>query len=334
MICINLNGKPLEMDDTATLAVLVVAREADRFGTAVAVNGQIVPKRQWEQTRLAEGDDVRVIRAVGGGENLDDIADPSPLVIAGRAFGSRLFLGTGRFISPAVMRSALLASGSEMVTVAIRTTGLDGSGPDSGILAALDLAHYHLLPNTAGATSVRQAVFMAELAREALDTNWVKLEVIGDERTLWPDLAGTVEATKILVREGFVVLPYTSTDLVTALRLEDAGAATVMPLGSMIGSGQGITDLAGIRRIVERVSVPVVVDAGIGCASDAALAMEAGADACLVNTAVSRSDNPVLMAMALRDAVVAGRRSYLAGRMPRSEAAMPSSPPSAVPSLE
>ena len=183
-------------------------------------------------------------------------------------------MGTGRFVSPSVLRLALEASGTEVVTVAIRMTGVDGSGPDAGILSALDRQRYQLLPNTAGATSVRQAVFMAELAREALDTNWVKLEVIGDERTLWPDVAGTVEATRILVREGFVVLPYTTTDLVTALRLEEAGAATVMPLGSMIGSGQGVQDWEGVRRIAERVSVPVVVDAGIGAPSDAVRAME------------------------------------------------------------
>jgi thiazole synthase len=228
------------------------------------------------------------------------------------------------------MRAALEASGTEMVTVAIRTTGVDGSGPDAGILAALDLDRYHLLPNTAGATSVRQAVFMAELAREALGTNWVKLEVIGDERTLWPDVAGTVEATKLLVKEGFVVLPYTTTDLVTALRLEDAGAATVMPLGSMIGSGQGVRDFDAIRRIVERVSVPVVVDAGIGVPSDAAQAMEAGAAACLINTAISRSDDPPRMAAAMAHAVHAGRLGYLAGRMPRSDYAIPSSPPSGI----
>ena len=167
---------------------------------------------------------------------------------------------------------------------------------------------------------------MAELAREALGTNWVKLEVIGDERTLWPDVAGTVEATRILVREGFVVLPYTTTDLVTALRLEDAGAATVMPLGSMIGSGQGVQDWDGVRRIVERVSVPVVVDAGIGAPSDAVRAMEAGAAACLINTAISRSDDPPLMAAAMRQAVIAGRLGYRAGRMPRSDHAIPSSP--------
>src|ERR671935_3043013 len=249
-----------------------------------------------------------------------------PLVIAGRTFTSRLFVGTGRFPSPALMREALEASGTEMVTVAIRLTGVDGSGPDSGILSAIDTSHYTLLPNTAGATSVRQAVFMAELAREALGTNWVKLEVIGDERTLWPDVAGTVEATQILVDEGFVVLPYTTSDLVTALRLEDAGAATVMPLGSMIGSGQGVVDRDGVRRIVERVQVPVVVDAGMGAPSDAVRAMEAGADACLINTAISRSDNPPLMAAAMRHAVTAGRLGYRAGRMPRSDVAIPSSP--------
>ncbi|HEY2595538.1 MAG TPA: sulfur carrier protein ThiS, partial [Chloroflexota bacterium] len=288
---------------------------------ALAVNGEVVPRRKWADVTLANGDQVDLVKVVAGGAWDDD-----PLVIAGKTFSSRLFMGTGRFQSPAVLRTALEASGTEIVTVAIRMTGVDGSGPDAGILSALDRGRYQLLPNTAGATSVRQAVFMAELAREALDSNWVKLEVIGDERTLWPDVAGTVEATKILVSEGFVVLPYTTTDLVTAVRLEDAGAATVMPLGSMIGSGQGVQDLEAIRRIAERVSVPVVVDAGIGTPSDAVRAMEAGAEACLINTAVSRSDNPPLMAAAMRMAVTAGRLGYRAGRMPRSEEAIPSSP--------
>lgn len=332
---IKLNGESYELDEATTVAALVaaLARPTSRPGegtaapgVAVAVNGRVVPRAEWEQTVLRDGDDVRLVRAVAGGAPLESVEDPQPLVIAGRRFRSRLFVGTGRFISPAVMRAALEASGTEMVTVAIRMTGVDGSGPDAGILGALDLTRYHLLPNTAGATSVRQAVFMAELAREALGTNWVKLEVIGDERTLWPDVAGTVEATKILVREGFVVLPYTTTDLVTALRLEEAGAATVMPLGSLIGSGQGIRDWEGIRRIAERVSVPVVVDAGIGTPSDAAMAMEAGAAACLINTAISRADKPVLMARAMRLAVEAGRLGYLAGRMPRSDHAIPSSP--------
>jgi thiazole synthase len=307
--------------DIVRLSALLEDQGVPEKGVAVALNGEVVPRSTWSAVVLSDGDRLDVVKIVAGG------SDEDGLVIAGRTFHSRLFMGTGRFISPAVMRAALEASGTEMVTVAIRATGVDGSGPDAGILAALDRARYQLLPNTAGATSARQAVFMAELAREALDTNWVKLEVIGDERTLWPDVAGTVEATRILVKEGFVVLPYTTTDLVTALRLEDAGAATVMPLGSMIGSGQGVKDWEGVRRVVERVSVPVVVDAGIGTPSDAVLAMEAGASACLINTAVSRSDDPPTMAAAMRYAVVAGRLAYLAGRMPISDYAIPSSPP-------
>jgi thiazole synthase len=352
MVTVRVNGEAVEIEGSATVAALAAKLGADarrtgvegdsgkaRVGVAIAVNGDVVPRREWENRRLAEGDDVRLVKPVAGGAprageaSPEEVADPEPLVISGRAFRSRLFVGTGRFISPAMLRAALDASGTEMVTVAIRTTGVDGSGPDAGILGALDLERFHLLPNTAGATSVRQAVFMAELAREALGTNWVKLEVIGDERTLWPDVAGTVEATKILVKAGFVVLPYTTTDLVTALRLEEAGAATVMPLGSMIGSGQGVRDWDGVRRIVERVGVPVVVDAGIGSPSDAAQAMEAGAAACLINTAISRADDPVRMAAAMRHAVVAGRLGRLAGRMPRSDHAIPSSPPAGVVAL-
>jgi len=310
--------------DQLDVPTLLASRGVREDAVAIALNGEVVPRRRWPTVTFAEGDRVELVRVVAGGDfDVDDDA----LVVAGRTFRSRLFMGSGRFVSPAVLREALEVSGSELVTVAIRMTGVDGSGPDAGILSAVERSRYQLLPNTAGATSVRQAVFMAELAREALGTNWVKLEVIGDERTLWPDVAGTVEATRILVREGFVVLPYTTTDLVTALRLEEAGAATVMPLGSMIGSGQGVQDWEGIRRIVERVSVPVVVDAGIGTPSDAVRAMEAGAAACLINTAISRADDPPLMAAAMRQAVQAGRLGYRAGRMPRSEVAIPSSPP-------
>lgn len=352
MITIRLNGQIHQVDEATTVASLItttittpaagnrdrpVAEIPEGFGIAVALNGRIVPRRDWNEVRVTAGDEIQLVHAMAGGaptlEEALPFDDPQPLVIAGRAFRSRLFVGTGRFHSPDLMRAALDASGTEMVTVAIRMTGVDGSGPDAGILRALDFNRYHLLPNTAGATSVRQAVFMAELAREALGTNWVKLEVIGDERTIWPDVTGTVEATRILVKEGFVVLPYTTTDLVTALRLEEAGAATVMPLGSMIGSGQGVADWGSIRRIVERVSVPVVVDAGIGTPSDAVRAMEAGAAACLINTAISRADDPVRMAAAMRHAVLGGRLGFLAGRMPHSEIAIPSSPPSGVVSV-
>lgn len=330
MVQVTLNGTTIDLPDGTTVARLVADQQHDRRGTAVAINDEVVPRSSWPETRLSEGDRILLVRPVAGGAAAPPPAEADPLIIAGRQFNSRLLLGTGRFPSPAILEQALSASGTEMVTVAIRLTGLDGSGPDAGILAAIDRNRYQLLPNTAGATTVRQAVFMAELAREALDTPWVKLEVIGDERTLWPDVTATVEATRLLVKEGFIVLPYTTTDLVTALRLADAGAATVMPLGSMIGSGQGLTDLGAIRRIVERVDLPVVVDAGIGTASDAAMAMEIGAAACLINTAISRANNPVTMAMAMRQAVTAGRLAYQAGRMPRSEVAIASSPPSDV----
>ena len=317
-----INQQPSDFgSDVVDVATLLASRGLREDAVALAVNGKVIPRRTWPELTFSDGDHVDLVKVVAGGDWFDD-----PLIIAGKAFTSRLFMGTGRFQSPAMLRAALEASHAEMVTVAIRMTGADGSGPDAGILSALDRSRYQLLPNTAGATSVRQAVFMAELAREALNNNWVKLEVIGDERTLWPDVAGTVEATRILVDEGFVVLPYTTTDLVTALRLEQAGAATVMPLGSMIGSGQGVQDFDGVRRIAERVSVPVVVDAGIGSPSDAVRAMEAGASACLINTAISRSDNPPMMAAAMRQAVIAGRLGYRAGRMPRSDYAIPSSP--------
>ncbi|WP_423219251.1 thiazole synthase [Thermaerobacter marianensis] len=253
-----------------------------------------------------------------------------PLVIAGRAFRSRLFVGTGKYRDTATMVAALERSGTEMVTVAIRAMNLDA--PDGGdILAHVDTRRYHLLPNTAGATTADQAVAIAHLAREALGTPWIKLEVIGDPRTLLPDLQATLEATRRLVRDGFVVLPYCTSDLITCLRLEDAGAAAVMPLAAPIGTGQGMLDWAGIRRVIERVSVPVVVDAGLGVPSDAAMAMELGASAVLVNTAIARAQNPPLMAEAFKWGVLAGRQAFLAGRMPPQNEASPSSPTEGVP---
>lgn len=318
------NQQAVDLDgESADIPALLRARGLPEKGVAVAVNGRVIPRATWPSVQLGEGDRVDLVRAVAGGSD----EAPDPLVIAGERFSSRLMVGTGRFISPAVLRAALRAAETEIVTVAIRATGVDGSGPDAGILASLETDRYRLLPNTAGATSVRQAVFMAELAREALGTTWVKLEVITDEQSLMPDPRGTVEATRLLVKEGFTVLPYTTADLETALRLEDAGAATVMPLGSLIGSGQGIWDREAIQQIVERVSVPVVVDAGIGTPSDATVAMELGADACLVNTAISRAGDAVAMASAMRLAVEAGRLAYRARRMPVSEHAIPSSPP-------
>lgn len=315
-------------DDTPTVRALIRDRMESERSLAIAVNGDIIPKQEWASRTLNEGDEVDIVRAVSGGDHEADDA----LEIAGVRFGSRLFLGTGKYSDNNSMIASLDAAGTEMVTVAIRFMDLDGAanGPE-GILDSLDLGRYRLLPNTAGAYTVEDAVKMARLARAATGTNWIKLEVIGDRATLWPDVTGTIEATRILVEEGFVVLPYTSPDLVAAIRLEEAGAATVMPLASPIGSGQGVQDWVSIKRIVDAVTVPVVVDAGIGTASDAALAMELGADAVLVNTAVARAKDPVRMARAMRLGTEAGRLAFLAGRMPRSESAQASSPTEGVP---
>jgi thiazole synthase len=321
---VTVNRESLEVEESKpTIRMLLAGKEMPDKSVVVAVNGDVVRREEWDSCRIEEGDEVEIVHAVAGGGGEDD-----ELEISGQRFSSRLFLGTGKYEATQTMNAALAASGTEMVTVAIRYMDLSG---DRSILQELDLSRYRLLPNTAGATTVEQAVKMARLAREATGTNWLKLEVIGDQGTLWPDTQATVEATKILVEEGFVVLPYTSPDLVAAIRLEEAGASTVMPLASPIGSGQGMPDWASIHRIAERITVPVVVDAGIGVPSDAALAMELGADAVLVNTAIARAEDPSRMAEAMKLGVEAGRLAYVAGRMPVSPAAHASSPTKGVP---
>jgi len=247
-----------------------------------------------------------------------------PLVIAGREFTSRLFLGTGKFASNAALRGAIESTGTEMVTVALRR--VDPTADDGDILDAINTDRILLLTNTSGADDADEAVRLARLARAAGLPDWIKLEITPEPRYLLPDPVETLRAAEVLCAEGFTVLPYVNADPVLCKRLEEVGCATVMPLGSMIGSGQGVQDWDGVRRIAERVSVPVVVDAGIGVPSDAVRAMEAGAAACLINTAISRSDDPPLMAAAMRQAVSAGRLGYRAGRMPRSDVAIPSSP--------
>jgi thiazole synthase len=249
----------------------------------------------------------------------------TPLTIAGRAFRSRLMVGTGKYASSQLMRQAIDASGAEVVTVAVRRVDLDRSR-DESILAHIDPTQYFLLANTAGCYSVDDAVRYARLARAAGFNEWVKLEVIADEQTLLPDPVGVVEATRTLTAEGFAVLAYSNDDLVTALRLEDAGAVGVMPLASPIGSGLGLLNPYAIRTIKHRLGVPVIVDAGVGTASDACLTMEQGVDGVLMNTGLAAADDPVRMATAMRHAVEAGRLAFLAGRMPRREIAVPSSP--------
>ena len=249
----------------------------------------------------------------------------APFTIGGRTFQSRLMVGTGKYRDNAEMIGAIEASGAEIVTVAVRRVNLDRSERE-GILHHLDPQRYFLLANTAGCYSADDAIRYARLAREAGFNEFIKLEVIGDQETLLPDVAGLLEATRVLVGEGFKVLAYTNEDLITALRLEEAGAAAVMPLASPIGSGLGLLNPVSVRTIKRRLHVPVVVDAGVGIASDACITMEQGVDGILMNTALAAARDPIGMAHAMRLAVAAGRAAFLAGRMPRREVAMPSSP--------
>ncbi len=246
------------------------------------------------------------------------------LVLGGKEFSSRLIVGTGKYASNDIMRQAHEESGAQLVTVAVRRVSLPGSG--ESILDFIDTARYTLLPNTAGCYTADEAIRTAYLAREAGLGDMVKLEVIGDARTLFPDVQGLLEATKTLARESFTVMPYTNDDPVTAKRLEDAGAACVMPLGAPIGSGLGIRNPYNIRIILETVSVPVIVDAGVGTASDAAIAMELGVDGVLMNTAIAGAKDPVAMARAMRLAVEAGRLAHRAGRIGKKLYATASSP--------
>ncbi len=251
--------------------------------------------------------------------------DPFPLTIAGREFRSRLLVGTGKYASNNEMMEAIEASGAEVVTVAVRRVDLDRAN-DEGILHHLDPDRFFLLANTAGCYSAEDAIRYARLARAAGFNEWVKLEVIGDQETLLPDSEGLLVATRTLAAEGFKVMAYTNDDLITALRLEEAGAVAVMPLASPIGSGLGMLNQYAIRTIKRRLTVPVIVDAGVGTASDACIVMEQGVDGILMNTGIAAASDPVRMATAMRQAVEAGRLAYLAGRMPKREIAVPSSP--------
>jgi len=250
---------------------------------------------------------------------------PDPFVIAGRLLRSRLILGTGKYKTFQQTARALEASGADMVTVAVRRVNLDRS--KESLLDFIDPGKYFLLPNTAGCYTADEAIRAARLAREVGISDWVKLEVIGDEATLFPDVQATLEATRVLVKEGFTVLPYTSDDIVFAKRLLDAGAAAIMPLGAPIGSGLGVQNQANIRILREMITgIPLIVDAGVGTASDATIAMELGADAVLMNTGIAGAQDPLLMAEAMKNAVLAGRQAFLAGRMPKKLYATASSP--------
>jgi thiazole synthase len=269
-------------------------------------------------------------RTYPGGFLLREATVADYLEIAGKRFKSRLIVGTGKYRTNDDMVNAIDASGAEMVTVAIRRLNLDNPN-EKTILDYLDWNRYTILPNTAGCKTLDEALFVAKLGRQVTGSNWVKLEVIPDPKYLFPDPAETLKAAERLIKEGFVVLPYIHADPVLALRLQEAGCATVMPLGSAIGSGQGIHTAEEVRIIIEQSKVPVIVDAGLGVPSEASQALELGADAVLVNTAIAQAQDPVLMAKAFKAGVEAGRMAYTAGRMPRRPYAAASSPTTDVP---
>jgi len=322
-ISIMLNGESRQLDAGTSITALIATLDLEKGRLAVERNREIVPKSQWDETLLTDGDELEMVHFVGGGEA--DAAATDSWTVAGRTFASRLIIGTGKYKDYALNAAAAEASGAEMVTVALRRVNLtDRSKPVLSDYVRPD--QYTYLPNTAGCYTADDALRTLRLAREAGGWTLVKLEILADPKTLYPDVIETVRACDVLTKEGFEVMAYTSDDPAIAKRLEDAGAKAVMPLGAPIGSGLGIRNPINIRLIVEAATVPIVVDAGVGTASDAAIAMELGADAVLMNTAIAEAKDPVRMARAMKAAVRAGRDAYLAGRMPVRRYADPSSP--------
>jgi thiazole synthase len=322
---IELNGEVLTLPDGAALTEAIEASGADREqrGLAVALDGEVVPRSEWSATPLRDGQKVEVLAAIQGGAE-------DGFELGGRSWGSRLIAGTGGFRSLEQTEQALIASGAEIVTVALRRVDPEAEGSVLDVVRRLGL---FLLPNTAGCYTARDAIRTAKLAREAFETDWVKLEVIGDDRTLFPDAMQLLEAAETLVDDGFTVLPYTNDDPILARRLEEAGCVAVMPLGSPIGSGMGIRNPYNIQIIAEHSGVPVVLDAGVGTASDAALAMELGCDAVMIASAIARAEDPTGMATAMRAAVEAGWAARQAGRIPRRLHAEASTPVEGRPEL-
>jgi thiazole synthase len=336
MLQLIINGEPKTVPDPLSVAELLEQMGYDRQRIAVELNCNLVPRVQQPGQRLNNGDHVEIVTLVGGGAPMENPAADKPLVVGKFTFRSRLFTGTGKFATYDLMRDCLAASGCEVTTVAVRRERLvDKQG--RSILDYLDLKKLTILPNTAGCFSAEDAIRHARLARELLGNlgnpgaDWVKLECLGDPKTLLPDPIATLQATEQLVKEGFQVLVYTSDDPILARRLKAEGAVSVMPAGSPIGSGQGILNANNLRIILEYLKdgdadYPVIVDAGVGTASDVSVAMELGCDGVLLNTAIAHAQDPLRMAWAMRMACEAGRLAFLAGRIPRKLYAQASSP--------
>jgi thiazole synthase len=322
-VTVTLNGKPRKVPDG--LSLLELLKELDVLPSRVVIehNREIRRRGDFETTRVRAGDELELVYFVGGGSSSDD-----PFVVGGRPLRSRLIHGTGKFASNDVLARCLEAAQPDMITVAIRRLNLEGGRSE---LEGIDLRRYTLLPNTAGATTADGAVRLARLARAAGYSDFIKVEVVGDEDTLLPDPQATLEATQRLVKEGFIVMAYTSDDVVQAIRLYEAGAAAVMPGAAPIGTTLGLQNRLNLELIVSKVKVPVVVDAGLGVPSEAARCLELGAAAVLVNTAIARAQNPPEMARAFAEAVVAGRRAFKAGRAHIGLKAVASSPVEGLP---
>jgi len=322
-VTVTLNGKPKTVADGVSLLELLKQLDVPPSRVVVEHNREIRRRDDFETTPVHAGDELELVYFVGGGSPADDA-----FRVGGRLLRSRLIHGTGKFASNDVLARCLEAAQPDMITVAIRRLNLEGGRSE---LEGIDLRRYTLLPNTAGATTAEGAVRLAHLARAAGFSDFIKVEVVGDEDTLLPDPQATLEATRQLVKEGFIVMAYTSDDVVQAIRLYEAGAAAVMPGAAPIGTTLGLQNLLNLELIVSKVKVPVIVDAGLGVPSEAARCLEAGAAAVLVNTAIARAQNPPEMARAFAEAVVAGRRAFKAGRAHIGLKAVASSPVEGLP---
>lgn len=322
---ITVNGETRALDAAQNLSVLLKEMGVDPRKVAVELNLEIVPRSAYGDTSVGPGDRLEIVHFIGGGADDVALADADPMEVAGRTYRSRLLVGTGKYKDFEETARAIEASGAEIVTVAVRRVNVtDPSQPM--LVDYVDPKRYTYLPNTAGCYTADEAVRTLRLAREAGGWDLVKLEVLGDQKTLYPDMPETLRAAETLVSEGFKVMVYCSDDPIQAKRLEEIGCVAIMPLAAPIGSGLGIQNPVNIRLIKENASVPVLVDAGVGTASDAAVAMELGCDGVLMNTAIAEAREPIAMARAMKLAIEAGRLAYLAGRMPKKRYADPSSP--------
>ncbi|MDB9971899.1 sulfur carrier protein ThiS [Alphaproteobacteria bacterium] len=322
-ITVRINGETKLIEKSQTIEFLLKKLNLNKNNIAIEVNREIVSRSNYTNNIIMDKDKIEIVNFIGGGSNISDNKDL--LEIAGKSYNSRLIIGSGKFKSFEENLKAIHSSGAEIITVAIRRTNL--SNPEEAIITdIINPKTYTYLPNTAGCYTAEESIRTLNLAREAGGWDLVKLEVLGDKKSLYPNMMETIKAAKILVKEGFKVMAYCSDDPILAKQLEDDGCAAIMPLGSPIGSGLGIQNKLNLKMIIDNCSVPIIVDAGLGTPSDACIAMELGCDGVLINSAIALADNPIKMGEAMKLAVQAGRKAYLSGRMNTNKFAIASSP--------